>query len=79
MGWSYFKKDIEGGACYIMKSSQLDWFSARNNCLSMNADLVSITTKEEQDYITKDLARGKYTWLGLTDKDSEGSWIWSDG
>lgn len=77
-GWSYFAYDLEGGACYKVKRNYFNWYGARDDCLSNSADLVSITTKAEQDFVTRDLLQGNYMWLGMTDKGSEGRWAWSD-
>lgn len=77
-GWVYFGENIEGGACYTVKRNYFNWYAARDDCLGNSADLVSITTKQEQDFITRDLLQGNYMWLGMTDGDLEGRWAWSD-
>ena len=77
-GWKYSSNNIEGGACYKVKRNYFNWYGARDDCLSNEADLVSITTKTEQDFVTNDLLQGNYMWLGMTDKGSEGEWAWSD-
>lgn len=77
-GWKYFAENLEGGACYKVKRNYFNWYAARDDCLGNSADLVSITTKSEQDFVTRDLLQGNYMWLGMTDGDSEGQWAWSD-
>ncbi|XP_066922926.1 bone morphogenetic protein 1-like [Clytia hemisphaerica] len=77
-GWVYFAENLEGGACYIVKRNYFNWYAARDDCLGNSADLVSVTTKTEQDFITRDLLQGNYMWLGMTDGDLEGRWAWSD-
>jgi len=77
-GWSYYENNIEGGACYIVKRNYFNWYGARDDCLQNHADLVSITTNLEQDFVTKDLLQGNYMWLGINDVNTEGHWAWSD-
>ena len=78
--WNYSSKGIDGGACYIVKRNDLTWEDARDDCLSNNADLVSIANKEEQGYIEELLRSNddKRMWLGLNDKETEGTWTWTD-
>jgi len=57
------------------------WTSARRNALlstynGMNGYLVTITSSEEQDFL---LGLSTEGWIGATDKDNEGTWIWADG
>ncbi|XP_013415552.1 ladderlectin-like [Lingula anatina] len=47
-----------GSSCYYFKSvggSALSWDQARTKCRSLSADLVSIETKEEHEFIKKNL------------------------
>uniref|UniRef100_A0A3Q1J0I9 C-type lectin domain-containing protein n=1 Tax=Anabas testudineus TaxID=64144 RepID=A0A3Q1J0I9_ANATE len=59
-----------------MSSSEKSWQESRNDCLQKGTDLVIINSSGEQDFI-----RGwkKRTWIGLTDKQTEGTWRWVDG
>uniref|UniRef100_H3AWJ9 C-type lectin domain-containing protein n=1 Tax=Latimeria chalumnae TaxID=7897 RepID=H3AWJ9_LATCH len=70
--WRLFK-----GSCYFFSSDSKDWQSSRDNCISMESDLVVITNKEEQDFV-KNRTNGWY-WIGLTDQRKEDEWIWVDG
>ncbi|XP_026215276.1 CD209 antigen-like protein C isoform X2 [Anabas testudineus] len=64
------------GSLYYMSSSEKSWEEGRNDCRQKGTDLVIINSSEEQDFI-----RGwkKQTWIGLTDKQTEGTWRWVDG
>ena len=78
MGWKLFKSRNDGPFCYIVKKNYFSWYGARDDCLTNSADLVSITSQAEQEFVTRELLKGKFMWLGFTDKDDEGRWAWSD-
>ncbi|XP_065072088.1 uncharacterized protein LOC135696579 [Rhopilema esculentum] len=78
VGWKLFPDTLDGPACYVVKNNYFSWYGARDDCLSNSADLVSITSRAEQEFVTKELLKGKFMWLGFTDKDDEGRWAWSD-
>ena len=78
IGWKLFPNTLDGPACYIVKNNYFSWYGARDDCLANSADLVSITSRAEQEFVTRELLMGAYRWLGFTDKDDEGRWAWSD-
>merc|ERR1711915_897161 len=57
-GWSEFQ-----GKCYKYFPEQITWFDARDNCLALEADLASIYSQEENNFVSG-LAEGKIAWLG---------------
>ncbi|XP_008296434.1 lactose-binding lectin l-2-like [Stegastes partitus] len=71
------------GRCYKYVASRLTWADAELHCLSEGANLVSIHSLQEHNFVNSlienfDPARA-YTWIGLSDIHKEGSWMWSDG
>ncbi|XP_044179134.1 macrophage mannose receptor 1-like [Acropora millepora] len=78
-GWIKFDQH-----CYLFRDTYNDrrtWTSARYMCLRQGANLLSITSKQEQDFISHhfiDNWHGK-VWLGLNDRDIEAGYTWSDG
>ena len=56
------------------------WADARKACLAMKGDLSSILSNEEHDHVAKELDRlGVETaWIGLSDRNHEGDYRWSD-
>ncbi|CAB1436203.1 unnamed protein product [Pleuronectes platessa] len=69
--------------CYKYVSTQMTWADAELYCVSQGANLVSIHSLEEENFITAliknfDHAEGR-TWIGLSDLHKEGRWMWSDG
>ncbi|XP_029022714.1 C-type lectin domain family 4 member E-like isoform X3 [Betta splendens] len=74
--------DQHGGSCYYFSSNKLTWDQSRSDCKGQGADLVQINSKEEQFLENK--VGGKMNddedrfWIGLTDSEEEGSWLWVD-
>ncbi|XP_042291257.1 lactose-binding lectin l-2-like [Thunnus maccoyii] len=71
------------GRCYKYVSTHLTWADAELHCVSEKANLVSIHSLEEQKFVKSliknfDHAEG-FTWIGLSDTQKEGGWMWSDG
>ncbi|XP_037548809.1 lactose-binding lectin l-2-like [Nematolebias whitei] len=71
------------GRCYKYVATPRTWGEAELQCVSEKANLVSIHSLEEHqfvEFLTKnfDPSQGE-TWIGLTDVHKEGGWMWSDG
>uniref|UniRef100_A0A3B4ZGA2 C-type lectin domain-containing protein n=1 Tax=Stegastes partitus TaxID=144197 RepID=A0A3B4ZGA2_9TELE len=70
------------GRCYKYLSSPMSWADAQLHCMSLRANLVSIHSQQEQNFVNS-LIRNfdpavRPTWIGLSDIHKEGSWMWSD-
>ncbi|XP_070778015.1 lactose-binding lectin l-2-like [Enoplosus armatus] len=71
------------GSCYKYVGTHMTWADAELHCVSQRANLVSIHSLEEQNFVkflieNFDPAQGS-TWIGLSDIHKEGRWMWSDG
>ena len=69
--------------CYKYIATDMDWADAELHCVSEGANLVSVHSKGE-DHFVKSLIKNYdptegYTWIGLSDTQKEGRWMWSDG
>ena len=69
--------------CYRYVSTMMAWADAEFHCLSHGANLVSIHSLEEENFVKMlirnfDPAEGR-TWIGLSDAQKNGRWFWSDG
>uniref|UniRef100_A0A4W6FVZ5 C-type lectin domain-containing protein n=1 Tax=Lates calcarifer TaxID=8187 RepID=A0A4W6FVZ5_LATCA len=74
-GWVYF-----GGSVYYISSVKKTWQESRNYCLQEGADLMIINSEEEQVKCVYLCIQWKDNiWIGLTDRETEGTWKWVDG
>ncbi|KAM5171809.1 C-type mannose receptor 2-like [Mantella aurantiaca] len=71
-GWQKFQD-----SCYYF-TSKYNWMKARSTCVSRHADLVVITSDEEQKFVSGHTGSMPY-WIGLSDIEEEGKWTWVDG
>lgn len=76
-GWG----DPFADACYLTITTEMSWGEARSFCKENNsiADLVTIFSPYENNYIKRmasDL--GTSLWIGLSDQEAEGSFLWVD-
>ncbi|XP_034054908.1 ladderlectin-like [Gymnodraco acuticeps] len=71
------------GRCYKYFNTERTWAEAEFHCVSQGGNLVSIHSREEEEYvkilIKESDPAGGATWIGLNDFYEEGRWIWSDG
>ncbi|KAM9384782.1 CD209 antigen-like protein C [Pholidichthys leucotaenia] len=75
-GWTRF-----GGSCYFKSTEKKRWSESRKDCQDRGADLVIITSPEEQNFLIK-LTQKSYHWIGLRTIQTETSgseWQWVDG
>ncbi|XP_041665832.1 lactose-binding lectin l-2-like [Cheilinus undulatus] len=71
------------GRCYKYVSTPMTWADAEIHCMSERANLVSIHSLEEQNFV-RSLVKNfdpaeRFTWIGFSDIHKERTWFWSDG
>ncbi|KAG7484566.1 hypothetical protein MATL_G00051140 [Megalops atlanticus] len=71
-GWEQFNSK-----CYYFSPEWKSWPYSRIDCLTQGADLVTIDSEDEQEFITKHTKEGEYL-IGLSDSETEGTWLWVD-
>jgi len=54
------------------------WHAAKRFCEARGGHLAVVTSQAEQDFVTT-LCDGRYAWLGATDEEEEGTFVWVDG
>ncbi|XP_070768008.1 asialoglycoprotein receptor 1-like [Enoplosus armatus] len=65
-----------GNSCYLIYTSKKNWNDGRKVCESHDAQLVIISSIEEQEFISSfELP----IWIGLTDEETETVWKWVNG
>ncbi|KAM4603881.1 uncharacterized protein ACJ7VT_018526 [Polymixia lowei] len=64
-------------SCYYVSRSRKNWKESRKDCVSRNAHLVIITSREEQEFVIRALAPNKIAWIGLNYQEDQG-WKWVD-
>ena len=77
-GWRKFDRH-----CYFLENNpirRISWSEARKQCLDKGADLASIHSTAEQNFIHNTLwpSDGRI-WIGLNDRRIEKQMVWSDG
>ncbi|XP_041867608.1 collectin-12-like isoform X1 [Melanotaenia boesemani] len=78
-GW-----EPHGEKCYYFTTTKSSWKDSRDGCKLKGGDLVKIDSREEQEFLEARLrekmeeAQDKF-WIGLTDSEEEGRWLWVDG
>ena len=71
-----------GKGSKFMQPSAASWHEARDNCLALGGDLVSIENFLEYQYLfyfQYQSGEKGAMWLGLNDQERSGIWQWSDG
>ena len=61
-------------------TTPINWLDAQSSCAIWGGDLTSITTERENNYlytIIPDTVSNR--WIGLNDRDVEGTYTWIDG
>ena len=69
--WEYFD-----GSCYKIASESLAFASARNSCVAQGADLVKISSEEENTFLTEKAS--DEAWIGL-ERAQNDPFYWQDG
>ncbi|XP_041867600.1 collectin-12-like isoform X1 [Melanotaenia boesemani] len=78
-GW-----ELHGEKCYYFNTTKSSWKDSRDGCKLKGGHLVKIDSREEQIFLEARLrekmeeAEDKF-WIGLTDSEEEGRWLWVDG
>ncbi|XP_039395252.1 C-type lectin domain family 4 member F-like isoform X2 [Mauremys reevesii] len=72
-GWRLYS-----GNLYYFSQERKSWDEAEQFCVSQDSHLTSVSSQAEQEFISSE-TQGEDHWIGLTDRETEGSWRWVDG
>ena len=72
---------LHNGHMYRICDESCTWSSAKENCEKLGGHLVTINSETELNFINKLITIGdkEYYWLGASDKQTEGYWVWVTG
>ncbi|XP_042560648.1 CD209 antigen-like protein E [Clupea harengus] len=71
-GWAH-----NSGKCYLFSSTRKTWSQSRDHCITLGGHLAIVNSQEEQYFLSKRAIEDFY-WMGLSDLETEGQWIWVD-
>ncbi|XP_078061685.1 uncharacterized protein LOC144487463 [Mustelus asterias] len=71
-GWSKINK-----TCYYFSKESSDWHGANHSCVANNSTLATVTTESQQDLLAN--YDSEKRWIGLTDLDQVGVYVWVNG
>ena len=61
-------------------STPINWLDAQSSCAIWGGDLTSITTERENNYLYTIIPDTvSKCWIGLNDREVEGTYTWTDG
>ncbi|XP_026069016.1 CD209 antigen-like protein E isoform X2 [Carassius auratus] len=69
------------GRFYVFSNDTKEWNSSRQRCQDLGGDLVIINSSEEQEFLAQQIVDFNALvlhWIGLTDHQTEGVWLWVD-
>ncbi|XP_039677497.1 galactose-specific lectin nattectin-like [Perca fluviatilis] len=77
-GWTAYN-----GRCFLYVPTAMTWARAERNCQSLGGNLASVHNVHEyheiQRLIVKTSYEYKMAWIGGSDAEEKGTWLWSDG
>ncbi|XP_028636830.1 C-type lectin domain family 9 member A isoform X1 [Grammomys surdaster] len=71
-----------GKSCYYVFERWETWNSSQKNCLEEGDSLLQIDSKEEMEFINRNMWKlkgGDQYWVGVFQDGRSGSWFWEDG
>nr|XP_015209622.1 PREDICTED: ladderlectin-like [Lepisosteus oculatus] len=75
-GWVSF-----ANRCFQYIGIEKTWADAEMDCIELGGNLASVHSEEEETFLLHLIVskRATSTWLGGSDGEQEGKWLWSDG
>ncbi|KAJ8273429.1 hypothetical protein GJAV_G00101520 [Gymnothorax javanicus] len=70
-GWK-----MHQGKCYYFSTEKMNWFRSQEYCVSKGAHLVIIKNQQKQNFVSSNIRETH--WMGLSDQETEGQWLWVD-
>ncbi|XP_056615804.1 ladderlectin-like [Triplophysa dalaica] len=73
-GWTPF-----GVECFKFFPQTVNWVRAEKNCQSLDANLVSVRSKAQNEFLLSLVTVNTRVWIGGHDGEMEQQWLWTDG
>ena len=72
---------LSGTKCFHVSSDseRAVYAKAQDNCVLMGAQLATISNQEENQMVKSLMTGGSNAYIGLNDRDTEGTFLWQDG
>ncbi|XP_066266733.1 perlucin-like protein [Branchiostoma lanceolatum] len=69
------------GTCYRFSTDQKPYNESQHTCNEEGGRLATVKTNETHNFLTNHVraTTKAHTWIGLSDVETEGVWIWEDG
>ncbi|XP_062051418.1 C-type lectin domain family 4 member A-like isoform X1 [Lepus europaeus] len=64
--------------CYLISTESKSWHESKHHCSAMEAHLLVINSKDEQDFIIQNLKNNFAYYVGLSDPEGQRHWQWVD-
>uniref|UniRef100_A0A5F9DRI6 C-type lectin domain family 4 member A n=1 Tax=Oryctolagus cuniculus TaxID=9986 RepID=A0A5F9DRI6_RABIT len=64
--------------CYLISTESKSWYESKHHCSTMEAHLLVISSKDEQDFIIQNLKNTLAYYVGLSDPEGQRHWQWVD-
>ncbi len=70
-----------GGNCYFIETSGAGWTTAQTACRGRGTgwDLATVDDATEQAFLEGAMTASSDHWIGLNDRTTEGTYVWSNG
>ena len=68
---------VFGDSAYRVYYENVSWDRARRRCAELGGHLAVVDSKAEDEFLAS-ISRS-HVWLGATDEETEGEWLWLDG
>merc|ERR1711915_553606 len=78
INWAPFRSGSSVGCYRHFSKTKLSWTDAREHCNLQNAELASIHSQEEHEFILQLSKEHVSTWLGGSDSKTKGLYLWTD-
>ena len=72
-------RQVFGSHSYSFYNEPVTWYDAKTLCENLGGHLVAIESAEENAFLYSLIGADTNAWIGATDRDSEGAFLWITG